>query len=158
VEILSIATIIDPRFKTLHSNSGSSKSINAIKKKILELRTDSSETSSHNESSSEDDPDSLWAVHKQLVSKKALTEPSLNVNEMPTDLKHYLNQPTVPLTDNVLCFWDIHGPIYPHLKKIVDPYLGMVATSVPSGRLFSKAGQVMTDSRNRLTGDNWQLE
>ncbi|XP_060863188.1 E3 SUMO-protein ligase ZBED1-like [Metopolophium dirhodum] len=139
VEILSIATILDPRFKTLHSNSAvaSSKSINAIKKKILELRTDSSETSSHNESSSEDDPDSLWAVHKQLVSKKALTEPSLNVNEMPTDLKHYLNQPTVPLTDNVLSFWDIHGPIYPHLKKIVDPYLGMVATSVPSERLFS---------------------
>lgn len=91
---------------------------------------------------------------------------------MPTDLKHYLNQPTVPLTDNVLSFWDIHGPIYPHLKKIVDPYLGMVATSVPSERLFSKAGQVMTDSRNRLTGGNlnkllflgslsvndWQLE
>lgn len=106
------------------------------------------------------------------MSKKALTEPSINVNEMPTDLKHYLNQPTVPLTDNVLSFWDIHGPIYPHLKKIVDPYLLMVATSVPSERLFSKAGQVMTDSRNRLTGGNlnkllflgslsvndWQLE
>jgi len=30
----------------------------------------------------------------------------------------------------------------------------MVATSVPSERIFSKAGQVMTDIRNRLTGDN----
>ncbi|XP_015371883.1 PREDICTED: zinc finger BED domain-containing protein 4-like [Diuraphis noxia] len=109
----------------------SSKVINTIKTKILELSTDSSETSSLNESFSEDDPGSLWAVHKQLVSKKALTEPSLNVNEMPTDLKHYLNQPTVLLTDNVLSLWDIHGPIYPHLKKVVNPYLGMVATSVP---------------------------
>lgn len=30
----------------------------------------------------------------------------------------------------------------------------MVGTSVPSERLFSKAGQVMTDSRNRLTGEH----
>lgn len=30
----------------------------------------------------------------------------------------------------------------------------MVATSVPSERLFSKSGQIMTDSRNRLTGEH----
>ena len=64
------------------------------------------------------------------------------------------NQPTLPLGDDVLKFWDTHGPIYPYLKKIVEPYLSMVATSVPSERIFSKAGQVMTDIRNRLTGDN----
>jgi len=73
---------------------------------------------------------------------------------MPTDLRHYLNQPTLPLGENVLKCWDTHGPIYPYLKKIVNPYLSMVATSVPSERLFSKAGQVMTDSRNRLTGEH----
>lgn len=60
-------------------------------------------------------------------------------NEMPTDLKHYLNQPTLSLGD-ILKFWDTHGPIYPNLKQIVEPYLAMVATSVPSERLFSKAG------------------
>lgn len=71
---------------------------------------------------------------------------------MPTDLKHYLNQPTLPIYEDVLKFWDTHGPIYPHLKRIVEPYLSMVATSVPSERIFSKAGQIMTDNRNR--GDN----
>lgn len=73
---------------------------------------------------------------------------------MPTDLKHYLNQPTLPLGEDILKFWDTHGSIYPYLKKIVEPYLSMVATSVPSERVFSKAGQVVTESRNRLTGDN----
>ena len=87
----------------------------------------------------------------ELVSKKAINGPMYS-NEMPTDLKHYLNQPTLSLGVDILKFWDTHGPIYPYLKKNVDPYLTMVATSIPSERLFSKAGQVVTDSRNRLTG------
>lgn len=58
------------------------------------------------------------------------------------------------LGDDILKFWDTHGPIYPNLKKVVEPYLAMVATSVPSERLISKAGQIVTDSRNRLTGKN----
>lgn len=157
-EILSIATILDPRFKTLHSNDpiASSKAINSINKKILDIRTENSKTSSHNENSSSDenDPNNLWSVHEELVSKKSINETSVNVNEIPTDLKHYLNQPTVPLGDDVLKFWEVHGPTYPYLKKIVDPYLTVVATSVPSEHLFSEAGQVMTDSRNPLTGDN----
>lgn len=64
-------------------------------------------------------------------------------NEMPTDLKHYLNEPTMSLSEDILKFWDTHGPIYSYLKIIVDPYLMMVVTSVSSERLFSKAGQVV---------------
>lgn len=56
------------------------------------------------------------------------------------------------LSDNVFKFWDTHGPIYPRLKKVEDPYLPMVATSVPPERLFSKAGQIMTESRNLFFG------
>jgi len=98
LEILSIATILDPRFKMLHCNDpiASSRAMSKIKKKILDLRTENSETSSNVavSSSDEDDPNSLWSVHKELVTKKALNEP--NCSEMPTDLKHYLNQPTLP--------------------------------------------------------------
>lgn len=121
---------------------------------MCNLRIENSESSSNaaNSSSDEDDPNSLWSVHKELVSKKSNNEP--NGNEIPTDLKHYLNQPTLPLGEDILKFWDTREPIYPYLEKTVEPYLSMVATSVPSERLFSKAGQVMTDTRNRLTGDN----
>jgi hypothetical protein len=156
LEILSIATILDPRFKTLHCNDAiaCSKAINTIKNKIVDLRIDCNESSSNTGNSSNDeDTDNLWSIHKELVNKKTLNKTSIR-NNMPTDLRHYLNQPTLPLGENVLKFWDTHGPIYPYLKKIVNPYLSMVATSVPSERLFSKAGQVMTDSRNRLTGEH----
>lgn len=74
--------------------------------------------------------------------------------KIPTDLKHYLDQPTIPLSENILQFWNTHRPIYPFLSKIIEPYLTIVVTSVPSERLFSKAGNIMTENRNRLTGEN----
>jgi hypothetical protein len=92
-----------------------------LKKKITDIRTECSESSSSNIDNSSDDenPDNLWSVHKELVSKKAVNEPMYS-NEMPTDLKHYLNQPTLSLGDDILKFWDTHGPIYPSLKKVVE--------------------------------------
>jgi len=75
---------------------------------------------------------------------------------MPSDLKHYLNHPTIPINSDILKFWDINTNIYPHLKKVVEPYLSLVATSVPSERLFSKAGNIITEKRNRLKGDKLQ--
>lgn len=156
LEFLSIAIILDPRFKKLYSTDpiASSKAISIIKKKIVDISSESSETGNNSmDTSDEDDPNSLWSVHKELVSKKTINESDLSDNEMPTDIKHYLNQPTVPLSD-VFKFWDTHGPIYPRFKKVVDPYLSMVTTSVPSEHLFSKAGQIMTESRNRLSGDH----
>jgi len=75
---------------------------------------------------------------------------------MPKDLKHYLSHPTIPLGENILKYWDQNANMYPHLKKIVHPYLSVIATSVPSARLFSKAGNIMTEKRNRLKGEKLQ--
>jgi len=47
--------------------------------------------------------------------------------------------------------------MYPLLKKVAEPNLSVIATSVPSGRLFSKADNIMSDSRNRLKGEKLQL-
>ena len=39
-------------------------------------------------------------------------------------------------------------------SKLAKKYLGIVATSVPSERLFSQAGQVILDRRARITPKN----
>ncbi|CAI6357783.1 unnamed protein product [Macrosiphum euphorbiae] len=160
--LLSISTILDPRFKTIHLNNPltSSKAIKMIKTQIIEIKSNCDEPSSSNQGSSDDDvepSDSLWSVHNELVTKKAATQNSHQPEErIPTELKHYLSQPTIPLGDDILKYWDINGNMFPLLKKIVQPYLSVVATSVPSERLFSKAGNIMTEKRNRLKGDKLQ--
>lgn len=42
------------------------------------------------------------------------------------------------------------------LSKLAKRYLTIIATSVPSERLFSRAGNIITDLRNRLTGEHLQ--
>ncbi|XP_025420192.1 uncharacterized protein LOC112690393 [Sipha flava] len=142
IQNLTIATILDPRFKTLHSNNplASSKAIRTIRLKLADLKTNSSRS---NKESSDDDTetaDSLWSFHNELVSKKASENSEDNNERMPTDLKHFLNQPTIPIHENIIKFWDVHKMMYPNIAKIAQPYLSLFATSVPSERLFSKAG------------------
>jgi len=91
-----------------------------------------------------------------LVSKKASENSEDNNERMPTDLKHFLNQPTIPIHENIIKFWDVHKMMYPNIAKIAEPYLSLVATSVPSERLFSKAGNIMNAKRNRLSGEKLQ--
>lgn len=40
--------------------------------------------------------------------------------------------------------------MYLLLRKVAEPYLFAIATSIPSKQFFSKAGNIMTDSKNRL--------
>jgi len=161
--LLSISTILDPRFKTIHLNNAlaCSRPIKCIKNQIIEIKSNCDEPSSSNQGSSDDDvenSDSLWSVHNELVTKKKAASQSLEQSEerIPTELNHYLNQHTIPLGDDILKYWDINGNMFPLLKKIVQPYLSVVATSVPSERLFSKAENIMTEKRNRLKGEKLQ--
>lgn len=158
IQNLTIATILDPRFKTLHSNNplAFSKAIRTIRLKLADLKTNSS---SSNKESSDDDTetaDSLWSFHNELVSKKASENSEDNNERMPTNLKHFLNQPTIPIHENIIKFWDVHKMMYPNIAKIAEPYLSLIATSVPSERLFSKAGNIMNAKRNRLSGEKLQ--
>lgn len=118
IQLLSIATILDPRFKTIHSNDpvASFKAIRTIKFKILDIKNNCDDSTS-NKGSSDDDyslSDNLWSVHNELVSKKAASENFEQSNDrIPTDLKHYLSQPTIPLNQNIFKFWEGHSAMYP---------------------------------------------
>ncbi|CAI6367128.1 unnamed protein product [Macrosiphum euphorbiae] len=162
IGLLTVATILDPRFKTIHLNNPNvtARAIKFIKKKISEIKNSDDLNSSSCQGSSDDDSDrrdSLWSVHTELVTKKAASQSStLSEERIPTDLKHYLDQPTISLTDDILKYWKQNSNMYPYLYKIVRPYLSVVATSVPSEHLFSKAGNIMTEKRNRLKGEKLQ--
>jgi hypothetical protein len=53
-------------------------------------------------------------------------------------------------------WWKSRRAFNPILSKLAKKYLTFVATSVPSERIFSKAGQLIFDRRNRLKDKNLQ--
>ena len=73
-------------------------------------------------------------------------------HEMPDELSLFLRTPTAPLEADPIKLWIDLTPTYPKLAKIALKYLPIMATSVPSERLFSKAGENMNARRNRLSG------
>lgn len=124
---------------------------------MIELdQTNVSNQSNNAETNMElDKTDDLWSFHDNLLKSKTINVQQLQ-DEMPTDLKHYLNQPVIDRKENPMHYWTNLASIYPTLSVIAKKYLIIVGTSVPSERLFSRAGNILTDSRNRLLSDHLQ--
>ena len=57
----------------------------------------------------------------------------------------------------VLDWWKIHKKNFPHLFKVCQKYIHIPATSVPSERMFSLAGNIITEKRSRLLPKNVNL-
>lgn len=80
-----------------------------------------------------------------------------NARGIPVELRQYLNTAVTPRSCDPLVLWKEMQAQYPNVFKIAVKYLCNSATSVPSERLFSKAGQVLTKQRNRLSGLNLDM-
>nr|CAI5862089.1 unnamed protein product [Callosobruchus analis] len=73
-----------------------------------------------------------------------------NHNELSLDLEAYLNLPTIPLENNPIIFWSKSNAS--DLATLAKRYLSIVGSSDPSERIFSQAGNILTQIRNRLNG------
>ena len=80
---------------------------------------------------------------------------SASVNMSLRDLVHseiqqYRAAPTIDLTDNPLQWWCDNMYRFVNLANLARCILCIPATSVPSERVFSAAGDIVTQSRSRL--------
>ena len=67
-----------------------------------------------------------------------------------TEVERYLAQDPVPTTTCPLDWWRENQSLFPLVAHVARRYLSAPPTSVASERLFSAAGLVYTDRRNRL--------
>ena len=143
--IVLIATFLDPRFKTLDWCSNSDK--NEAKKLVQELYNDAKRNLSPRNSissdiSSDDDNDIFKVLKNNDIE-----------NEDEDEVKLYLQQKQIKLKDDPLKWWSINKTTLPILAQIARKYLSIPATSVPSERLFSDAGNHISDRRTRLSSE-----
>ncbi|XP_042612029.1 uncharacterized protein LOC109069099 [Cyprinus carpio] len=66
------------------------------------------------------------------------------------EVQAYLEEPLLPTHEDPLKWWESRAPVYPRLSKLMAKKLCVVATSVPSERIFSKTGQIISERRSRL--------
>ncbi|KAL4097510.1 hypothetical protein QTP88_022283 [Uroleucon formosanum] len=84
------------------------------------------------------------ACSSVMAELRRLSKPDITSSELGGEVTTSL--------ENEEKLWEDMKTVFPMLYKQSRISFTMVATSVPSERLFSKAGGVMTKTRNRLTG------
>ncbi|VVC36953.1 Ribonuclease H-like domain,Zinc finger C2H2-type,HAT, C-terminal dimerisation domain,Zinc finger, BED- [Cinara cedri] len=151
VSFFAISTILDPRFKKMYfKNSGPlSKMLTKISEEIKSYQI----TSESSSDSSQNKEYSLWNNDEKIIQQSSHSRERATRKEIgyPSELNLYLKSAVGRLTDNQLFLWNDMSTVYPILSKVALKYLSTVATSVPSERLFSKAGLIMSQQRSRLT-------
>ena len=67
-----------------------------------------------------------------------------------SEIARYLQFPTIYRDDDPLQWWKFHENDFPLLSQYARRYLAIPASSAPTERLFSKAGQILTAKRVQL--------
>jgi hypothetical protein len=185
---LCIATIVDPRLKTIpfenetHKTFAIESTVDAMTQIAITPRVNLSQrvtqalsaplpavpSTSQSAAAASARRPSLWEnyEHTRLVAATIATESNalklrdtgLSREAVRMQLMEYLRAPSIP-RDSSPFQWlrqtsSQQEPPFPLVTRLARMMLSIPATSVSSERLFSKAGDVVTKKRNRLSPKN----
>ncbi|XP_016657071.1 zinc finger BED domain-containing protein 4-like [Acyrthosiphon pisum] len=153
--IQPICTILDPRFKDMHfknpmSNSRAQDEVVRMMDKDTNCDDQIICPTETVVAARESRHFDLWGLHRTLEQEHKNKRTHMTTSR--EELKSYLRQSVIGLNENPLDEWENTKTVFPKLYKLAQKFLIIPGTSVPSERLFSKAGATISQTRNRLTG------
>ncbi|XP_051806127.1 E3 SUMO-protein ligase ZBED1-like [Acanthochromis polyacanthus] len=158
---------LDPRFKSLPYLEEASveriysdviREITEIKEQgqPREVQVDSSSSAGEPGTSGTSSPKKKSAMAEFLgeffPTEKETTKTLSQTTE--EEVMSYRVTGCIPVDADPLAWWKDNEHKYPHIAKLAQCYLTVQGTSVPSERVFSTAGDIVTASRSRLLAEN----
>lgn len=161
--MLRIATFLDPRFKTLPFVETSERL--EIKMAVVSELTTFIESKEGSKDAPElPDPDvsvppkkkkKLENFLQDIMGSDGDTTESQPSAIASSEVDRYHTEAPLPLAcKNPLTWWKLRATQYVHLSELAKKILCIPATSVPSERVFSVAGNIINEKRSRLKSDN----
>lgn len=147
--LLCEATILDPRFKKSGFNN-----VENFNRAASAMRLRIGAQSSEIVPAPEQPPapaaqsGSIW---DEFEADIASLVPHNRTAAGIVEFDKYIAEPLLNRTENPLQWWSERKAVYPRLYKFMLKRLNITATSVPSERVFSKAGFTLNERRTRLT-------
>jgi len=136
---------LDPRLNSANLKSILNKrDYENMRENFIRKFNDSCSTNETVEEISETTSSLLSSIYKKR---------KLNVNE---ELENYENLPQEDPKANPIDWWKLFSNKCSSLSKFAFDIVCIPATSVPSEQIFSKAGDLITKKRNRLSDDSIQ--
>lgn len=153
-ELLSISTLLDPRFKS----SGFTKqlyvdsALNFLKLKLIEQDAVVDEKLNVDEDHDGQPRKKTKLDFTELISlslkKRTNTAQNLSFED---EISSYLKIPNINIKDDVIQWWVDRKLVFPKLSKLALKFLIIPATSSESERIFSTAGLILNNKRSSLT-------
>nr|XP_055059808.1 E3 SUMO-protein ligase ZBED1-like [Misgurnus anguillicaudatus] len=163
VPVLADATFLDPRFKkyAFVNDRYAAEAQARVERATTRAATPSSgeveeveaATSAAATASTPSQPvPVVWADFEERVTslRPNLQNPHA---ESLLEVKGFLSEQLIPRTADPLEWWKVRSLVYKNLCTVMKTRLCIVATSVPSERVFSKTGQILSERRSNLTTD-----
>ena len=155
--VLAVATLLDPRFKKIpFSNNGAVERMTrqivndttTLTTPVVDPRGQQMQTTSTSTSNDSITPNPVWEAF-DIEAAESTSRQTLTIST-PTEVEQYFKQPVINRKEDLLEWWRNNAHILPLLQKVTKVYLSTVATSIPSERLFRKAGELILAKRNRI--------
>ena len=150
---LSLATFLDPRFK---DKFFSSNIVKATIKEILleEMSKLDTGLQGNTEMEGPTRPKRVCPLKSSIlldVFSEIVADSSEDPPTSISEVDRYLSVPLIDFkTGDPFMWWSQHCQEFPILSKLARQFLSAPATSVPSERLFSAAGDLHDEKRNRI--------
>lgn len=148
--LLSKSALLDPRFKkqSFFDNNSYESAKTSLKADLQgmtdpELTTDEEVGNEAKTKSTDVEEESIWM---EFDTRTAISTTSTAASHIIT-MRQYIEEKIIYRKENPLKWWQTRAPLYPQLSNLAQKYLCVMATSVPSERIFSKSGQILSEKR-----------
>nr|XP_054590355.1 zinc finger BED domain-containing protein 4-like [Nothobranchius furzeri] len=155
LSVMSLATLLDPRFKTagFFSPLKATEAVKRLKSECAaEMRSHEPDPAVEEPSTSHGSEHSsghnLWRHLDMEVEESRMTS-NTTANSI-IEVQRYLAERNAPRTQDPLQYWKNNQNLYPHLYQLALQFLCTPSSSVPCERVFSKAGELVSKRRNGL--------
>lgn len=157
---MTIATYLDPRFKKMYISPDDLVSVEGKIAREMDLALLSAESVAAGTSTVTNPArqhrqahDSLWGSHDEVLVVNSGRGSTAAESIMALQL--FNRESVVPRKTDPLKWWNSRNMgSQKYLYEVAMKFMSVPATSVPSERVFSKAGQLITERQNRLSGKN----
>ncbi|KAA0719764.1 hypothetical protein E1301_Tti022229 [Triplophysa tibetana] len=159
IQKLADATCLDPRFKkqAFVNQQAAEETVKRVTAAAAAMNPAQSEedNTSHRTSGSTGATASagamFWEDFDERVASLRPSATTSKTSDAMMEMRAYLAEPLLSRTSDPLAWWRSCSPVYKILSEVMKARLCIVATSVPSERIFSKTGQIISERRNRLS-------
>src|SRR5215204_2271001 len=144
-----ISTILDPRIKSMNNKIEEEE---ILHKKYEEYKENYLPTPNESRSSSPT-PSESSIILNPIYKPKLFSIFEQNQPRASDEVEEYLKENKIPFNQCPFNWWLNNKNKYPILAKMARIHLAISATSTPSERLFSDAGNLLSAKRSRMNSE-----